>query len=54
MQNQLPGIPKTGVSQSILSGVKKGISQITMREVLKACMALNYEIWFVKVTKWNP
>ena len=41
---------KTGISQSTLSEVKRGISKLTMREALKACMALGYEIRFVKKT----
>ncbi len=39
---------KTGISQSTLSEVKRGLSKLTMREALKACMALGYEIRFVK------
>ena len=40
---------KTGISQSTLSEMKRGISHLSMREVLKACKALNHEIRFVKI-----
>ena len=42
---------KTGISQSTLSEVKRGISRLTMREALKACKVLNHEIRFVKLKK---
>ena len=42
---------KTGISQSTLSEVKRGISRLSMRESLKACMALGYEIRFVKISR---
>jgi len=41
---------KTGISQSTLSEVKRGIFRLSMREALKACMALGYEIRFVKIS----
>lgn len=42
---------KTGISQSTLSEVKRGISRLSMREALKACKAMDYEIRFVKIHK---
>ena len=40
---------KTGISQSTLSEVKRGISKLSIREALKACKAFDYEIRFVKI-----
>ena len=40
---------KTGISQSTLSEVKRGISKLSMREALKSCKAFDYEIRFVKI-----
>ena len=42
---------KTGISESTLSEVKRGICKLSLRDVLRACEATGHELRFVRIER---
>ena len=49
MKTNYQASKKTGISESTLSEVKRGICKLSLRDVLRACEATGHELRFVKI-----